>query len=349
MKKRSAAFTAMALTAWMMSLIPVFAADSEVYVFNWSEYMPDSVISDFQKETGIKVIYSTFESNEAMFAKIRLVGGKEYDLVFPTTYYVHRMRRENLLQPLDKSLIPNIKHLDPRLMDKPYDPGNEYSLPYLWGSTGIGCNSAVIPPETVKSWKDLWNPAYKGRVLLSNDLRDVFGMGLKVLGYSVNDTDPAHIEAAYGKLLALMSSVRAFASDSPKLPFLNREVNIGMIWNGEIYLAVQEDPKLRYIYPEEGVMLWADSMVIPKGARNPGAAHKLIDYVLRPEVAKVISEEVGYASPNLAAVGLMNPEVKNNPVVYPDAETVQKGEFQVDVGEAILVYQKYWEKLKTGQ
>lgn len=340
---------AMVFAVWLLSVCTGFAADEEVYVFNWSEYMPDSVLSDFRKETGIKVIYSTFESNEAMFAKIRLVGGKEYDLVFPTTYYVHRMRRENLLQPLDKNLLPNSKHLDPKLMDRPYDPGNVYSLPYLWGSTGIGCNAAAIPPETVKSWKDLWNPAYKGRVLLSNDLRDVFGMGLKVLGYSVNDTDPAHIEAAYNQLSALMPSVRAFASDSPKLPFLNREVNIGMIWNGEIYLAAQEDPKLRYIYPEEGVMLWADSMVIPKGARNAGAAHKLIDYVLRPEVAKVISEEVGYASPNLAAVEMMNPEVKNNPVVYPDAQTVNKGEFQVDVGEAILVYQKYWEKLKAGQ
>ncbi len=328
---------------------PVSAEKGEVYVYNWSEYMPDSVLSEFQKETGIKVVYTTYDSNEAMFAKVKLLKGGGYDLVFPSTYFVDRMGKEGLLQPIDKSRIPNLEHLDPGLMDKPYDPGNVYSVPYLWGSTAIGYNSAYVDQDRVTSWNDLWNPAYKGRVLLTNDLREVFGMGLKVLGYSGNDTDPAHIEAAYEKLRTLLPNVRLFASDSPKLPFLNQEVTIGMIWNGEIYMASRENPKIGYIYPKEGAMLWMDSMVIPKNARNVENAHAFINYLLRPEVAKTISEEIGYATPNTAALKLMAPEVRNNPIVYPDAETVQKGEFQVDVGEAILVYQKYWEKLKAGQ
>lgn len=318
-------------------------------LYNWSEYMPQEVLNRFTEETGIEVVYTTYDSNEAMFAKVKLLAGGGYDLVFPSTYFVDRMGKEGLIQPLDKTLIPNLKHLDPSLMDKPYDPGNVYSAPYLWGSTAIGYNSAYVDQEKVTSWNDLWNPAYQNRVLLTNDLREVLGMGLKVLGYSGNDTDPAHIEAAYEKLRTLMDNVRLFASDSPKLPFLNQEVTIGMIWNGEIYMASRENPKIGYIYPEEGAMLWMDSMVIPKGARNTANAHAFINYLLRPAVAKTISEEIGYATPNSAALRLMAPEVRNNPIVYPDAETVKKGEFQVDVGEAILVYQKYWEKLKTGQ
>ncbi len=325
------------------------AADPVLYVFNWSEYMPDRVLSDFQKESGIRVIYSTYDSNEAMFAKISLLKGNEYDLVFPSTYFVHRMRKENLLQPLDKTQLTNLKNLDPKLLNKEYDPENTFSVPYLWGSTAIGYNTEMIAPENIKSWNDLWNPAYKGKVLLSNDLRDVFGVSLKLLGYSVNDTEPAHIKAAYGKLRELLPNVRLFASDSPKQPFLNREVSIGMIWNGEMYMAAQEEPVFRYAYPQEGAMLWMDNMVIPKGARNAGHAHTFINYLLRPEVAKSISEEIGYASPNLAAIALMAPEVRNNPTVYPGEEIMAKGEFQTDVGEAILLYQKYWEKLKTGQ
>ena len=284
---------------------PALAENGEVYVYNWSEYMPDSVLSDFQKETGIKVVYTTYDSNEAMFAKVKLLEGGGYDLVFPSTYFVDRMGKEGLIQPLDKSRIPNMKHLDPSLMDKPYDPGNVYSVPYLWGSTAIGYNSAYVDREKVTSWNDLWDPAYKGRVLLTNDLREVFGMGLKVLGYSGNDNDPAHIAAAYEKLRTLMDNVRLFASDSPKLPFLNQEVTIGMIWNGEIYMAAQENPKIGYIYPKEGAMLWMDSMVIPKNARNVENAHAFIDYLLRPDVAKTISEEIGYATPNTAALKRM--------------------------------------------
>lgn len=334
----------------MLFLLPVpgAAAEERVVVFNWSEYMPDAVLAQFEKETGIQVVYSTYDSNEAMYAKVKLMDAGGYDVVFPSTYFVNRMRREGLLAPLDKSRLPNLKHLDPALLDKPYDPGNAYSVPYLWGTTAIGVNAAMTDASRIRSWRDLWRPEFKGRVMLSDDLRDVFGMALLLLGHSANSTNPAEIEAAYRELARLMPGVRVFESGSPKQPFLNQEVAIGMIWNGEVYMAAKENPDIRYVYPEEGALVWVDSMVILKNAANVENAHAFIDFLMRPEVAAAIGEEIGYASPNAAAVALMDPSLRTDPVVYPPQETISKGEFQLDVGEAILVYQKYWQKLKSG-
>ena len=333
----------------LMLVFPALAlaGDKVVYIYNWTEYMPDQVLSGFTKETGIRVKYATFESNESMYAKVRLLKGKGYDLVFPSTYFVHKMRNEGLLSPIDRTKLPHFKHLDPALLDKPYDPRNSYSIPYLWGSTAIGVNRQYVKEGTVTSWQDLWKPAFKNRVLLTDDLREVFGLGLKLKGYSVNDTDPAHIREAYEALVDLLPNIRLFASDSPKQPFLNHEVYLGMIWNGEVYMAAQEMPEMAYIYPKEGAIFWVDSMVIPKNAENRDNAHAFIDYILRPEIAKLICEEIGYASPNKTAVSMLPPELKNNPTVYPDRSDLEKGEFQTDVGEALLVLETYWEKLKT--
>lgn len=337
-----------ALGLLLLLAAPVAAAPKQLVVFNWSEYMPDAVLAQFEKETGIRVVYSTYDSNEAMYAKVKLMDAGGYDVAFPSTYFVNRMRREGLLARLDKSRLPNFRHLDPALLDKPYDPDNAYSVPYLWGTTGIGVNAGMTEADRIGSWRDLWRPEFKGRVMLSDDLRDVFGMALRLLGHSANSTDPAQIEAAYRELARLMPAVRVFDSGSPKQPFLNQEVAIGMIWNGEAYMAGKENPDIRYIYPEEGAMVWVDSMVILKNAANTENAHAFIDFLMRPEVAAVISEEIGYASPNAAAVKLMDASVRTDPVVYPPEEIIAKGEFQLDVGDAILEYQKYWQKLKSG-
>ena len=321
-------------------------SEEEVYVYNWAEYMPDAVIQKFQEETGIKVIYSTYDNNETMFAKMKILKGEGYDIVVPSTYYVHKMIRNGLIQPLDKSKLKNFKNLDPNLLNKPFDPENKYSVPYLWGSTAVGINSEVIPVQSVTKYADLWKPEYAGKILLTDDLREVFGMAFKVLGYSCNDTDPAHLAEAGVKLKELFPRVKAFNADSPKQPFLNKEVDIGLIWNGEAYMASQENSSIAYVYPEEGVMLWVDSMVIPASAKHVENAHKFIDFLLRPEIAAMISEEIGYASPNREALKEMPPELRDNPIVYPDESLIQKGEFQLDIGDAITQYEKLWEELK---
>jgi spermidine/putrescine transport system substrate-binding protein len=329
---------------------PLFAADDNVVnVYNRSEYMPEEVLQKFTGETGIKVNYATYDSNEVMYAKLKTLQGEGYDLVVPSTYFVNRMRNEAMILKLDKSRLPNLQYLDPNLLNKPYDPENEYSVPYLWGTTGIGYNSKVIKPGTIRHYKDLWDPQYKGKVLLLDDIREVFGMALKVLGHSINDTDERHIRDAYEKLKELMPNVKIFNAESPKVFFLEEEVTVGLVWNGEIYKANKENPDIKYLYPVEGGSLWMDNLVIPRGAKNVDNAYLLIDFLLRPEVAKMVSEGLGYATPNKAALALLPKEFRDLRMVFPIQEDLKSSEFQIDVGEAMSYYERYWELLKAGR
>ncbi|HMX52596.1 extracellular solute-binding protein [Plasticicumulans sp.] len=334
-----------------LACAPARAADERTLVlYNWAEYMPRPVLKQFTKETGIKVRYSTYDNNEAMFAKLKAVeasGG--YDLVVPSSYYVTRMRAAGMLQPLDKNRLPNLKNLDPRLLDKPYDPGNAYSVPYLWGASGIAVDSARIDPATVTSWADLWKPEYRGRLMLLDDLREVFGIALKLDGRSINSRDPDEIRAAYEKLLELRPNVKVFNAESPKSVLLSGEVRIGQIYNGEAWMAEQANPKIRFVIPKEGPLLWVDNLVIPKSARHVEEAHAFIDFVLRPEIAKQIAEEVGYTTPNLAARALLAKKVRDSRTAYPSDADLERGEFQTDVGDALPLYEQYWSKLKAAR
>lgn len=320
----------------------------ELYVYNWTEYLPEDAIALFEQETGVKVIYSTFDSNETMYAKVKLVGGEGYDIVVPSVYYVSKMARENLLATIDKSRLTNFGQLNPALLDQGYDPDNVYSVPYLWGGTGLLYDTRVSGGE-LSSWNSLWNEKYQGRVLLQDDVRDVFGVGLLLTGHSINTTDPAEIEEAYELLTQLAPGVLVYNSDSPKVPFLNEEVVIGTAWNGEAYMAMEENGSFDFAWPDEGAPLWMDSFVVLKGARNYDNALKFIDFMLRPDIAAMCSEEYGYATPNLGGIELLPREVSENPVVFPPDEVVARSEFQGDVGEAITVYEKYWEMLRAGQ
>lgn len=321
-------------------------------LYNWSEYMPQQIIDGFEEETGITVNYTTFDSNEAMYAKIKLLDdSSQYDLAVPSTYYVEKMAKEGLLQEIDKSKLTNFNNLDTSFVNTKVDPENKYSIPYLWGSTGLAINGDVVDPASVNSWSDLWRPEFAGQVMLTNDMREVFGMALMTLGYSGNSTNPDEIKAAYEQLTKLMPSVKTFNSDAARMPYIEGETNVGMIWNGEAVMANDEGlTSLEYKYPSEGAILWMDNFVIPKNAAHVDAALKFIDYVLRPENAQVISDEIGYATPNKAAREQMPDEIKNNPAIYPDAATLARSEFQEDVGDdALQVYQQFWDKLKANR
>ncbi len=333
---------------WIVLQSSTVLASGKVYVYNWTEYIPDTVLQQFTEETGIKVIYTTYESNEAMYAKLKLIKGEGYDLVFPSTYFVSKMRTEGMLQPLNADLVPNMSLLDQTLMDQEFDPGNAYSIPYMWGSTGIAVNTDVIPAQEIRSWKDLWRKEYRGQVLLQDDVREVFHMALKIKGYSSNSRNPEEIEQAYELLRELMPNVLLFNSDSPRLPYLAGEVNVGMIWNGEAWMAQQENSAIAYIYPSEGANFWVDSFVIPIGAKNIENAHAFINFMLRPDIAKACVEENGFATPVVKALELLDDTVRSSEVIFPPAHIVEAGEFQTDVGEALSVYQMYWEKLRSG-
>lgn len=335
--------------AVLLFAVQCLAASKELYVYNWSEYMPDSVLDDFRKETGIKVVMSTYDSNEALYAKMKMVDGKGYDLIVPSTDYVSRMHQDGLLRPLDKDLLPNLVNLDSHLLNQAFDPGNVYSVPYMWGSTAIAVNSKDPAAATVTSFADLWNPELRGKLLLPNDMRTVLGIGLKRLGYSLNELDQARVEEACDLLLPLMDSVRVFDSDSPKQALLNNEVQVAVLWNGEAYIALGENPDIHYIYPPEGFSLWIDNMCIPKNAVNIENAHLFMDYLMRPEVAAFICQELGYSSPNTKARELLPQEVRESEVVYPSDEIMQRGEFEISLDSAVKFYEESWVKLKTGR
>lgn len=323
----------------------VFANELNVYI--WSEYIPDHVLQKFIEESGIKVNLSTYDNNESLYAKVKLLHNSKsgYDLVMPSTYFVSKMKNEGLLMELDKSKINNFKDIDNDLLNKSFDPENRYSIPYFWGSTALCYNSKYVK-EKVDSFNILFDSKYAHKILLTNDVREVFHVALKLLGYSGNDTNKEHIKQAYKKLKKLIPNVKIFNSASPKLNYINEEVIIGLNHNGEAYVASLENPDIKYTYPKEGVILWVDSFTIPTNAKNIENSYKFINFLLRPEIAKEISQTVGFATTSKAAKVLLPKEILNNPTIYPPEDIKNKGEFQDDIGDAIVTYEKYWEMLK---
>ncbi|WP_027178987.1 extracellular solute-binding protein [Maridesulfovibrio bastinii] len=336
------------LTLLLLAFCSSAFAGEELVLYNWSSYMPAEVLEQFTKETGIKVTEVTYDSNEAMYAKIKMVSDHGYDLIVPSTDFVIRMREQGLLHKLDKKLLPNMKNLNPRFVGQDFDKNNDYSVPYFWGSSGIAVNADFVSVDEVSSIKDLLNPELKGRILLLNDVRGVFAIALKANGYSVNDRDPEHIKQAFEFLKKLLPSVKVFDSDSPKQAMLSNEVLVGQLWNGEAFVANSENEAIQYVYPKEGYSLWMDHFCIPRGARHVENAHKFINFILRPDISAEIAEELGYSSPNAEAVKLLPENIRNNPICYPDDETLSRGEFEVGLGDATKIYEQYWMKLKTG-
>lgn len=319
----------------------------QVIVYNWSEYIPQDVLDNFTKETGIKVVYSTFESNEAMYAKVKLLRGKSYDVVVPSGYFVDLMRRDKLIRELDHTKLSNFGALDPKLLNQEYDPGNKYSVPYMWGAVGLAYNSKHIPKGSLTRWNQLLTPEFKGKIILTDDLRDAFGLALRATGHSVNATDPKAITDSYDFLAKLKPSVRVFDVTAIKQALISEEVWVGPIWNGDFLVAKEENEALDFVFPEEGAVLWADCFVIPSGAENVENAYAFINYMLRPEVAVRCIEEYKYSSPNLKSLELLPDALRANPILVPGDKELYNAEFTTGIGEALGEYEKYWEKVKT--
>lgn len=325
----------------------VFANDKIVNIYNWAGYLPAKVIRLFEKETGIKVNYTTFESNQILYAKLKANPNIGYDIVVPTTYIVDRMRKEKMLLPLDKAKIPNFNNLDPKLLNKSFDPNNKFSVPYLWGTTGILINTKYYALDDVKTWQDLWQKKYRNKILALNDMRDMYNIAFKILGYSINDQDPQHIKEAYLLLKSLLPNIKAFADNATKQMYINKEANIGVVASGDAYIINKEDKYFQYIYPKDGANIWFDSMVIPVGAKHVENAYKFINFILRPEIAKMISLQVGYATPNIAARKIMPISLQKNRILNPTAQDLQNTQVETDISQqAAKLYLYYWNLLK---
>jgi spermidine/putrescine transport system permease protein len=313
-----------------------------VNVFNWSEYLPTSVIEKFEEETGIKVNYDTYSSNEEMMAKLS-AGNTGYDISVASTYFIEIMRKQDMLQPLDKDEIPNIKNIGENFLGTDADPNDEFSVPYMWGKAVIAYNSELVDEE-VTEYEDLFRDEFENGLVLLDDQRTILGAMLSMLGYSQNSTSEDEINAARDKLIELRKNIKAFDSDSPKTLLVSEEVKAGIVWGAEAVLAQSEKPAIKIVYPKKGMNLWQDNFVIPKAAPHPSNAHKFIDFILRPEISAEISEEYPYGNPNTEALKLLPEDIKKSLEVPQEA--LDNGEYNIDVGDATRLYDRAWSEVK---
>ena len=319
----------------------------KVIIYNWSDYMPAGVLQDFTEETGIEVEYSTYDSNEVMFAKLGILEGRGYDVIVPSTDFVEKMYKEGLLHEIDKELVDNLKYLDKGLLNRGYDPHNKYSIPYLFGSTAIAVNSNKIDATKIKYWHDLWDKKWNRSLLFIDDMRSIFHMAFKINGHSSNSQNKEEIKQAYELLKPLMKNFKILTGDKPGDRFLNNDVYLGTLWNGEAADAQSVNSAIKYIYPKEGAIFWIDSFVIPSQASNIENAHTFINYMLRPDIAIRCVNELGYATPNVTAKMFLDDNIKKNPIIFPPQNLLEKAEFPRDVGNLLKTYSLYWDKLKT--
>jgi spermidine/putrescine transport system permease protein len=320
------------------------APKEELNIFNWSEYLPQSVIDKFEATYGIKVNYSTFSSNEEMLAKL-MAGGSQYDLVVASDYMVEILTKQDLLQEVDIKNIPNFKNLDESVLNLSFDPGNKYSLPYMWGDACIAVDTSKVKTE-VKTYADLWKPEFKNSIVVLDDQRAIIGMALKKLGYSINETSPEALAKAQKELETLQANIKAYDSDSPKTLLINGEAKIGFVWGAEASLAKRENPNIQAIIPEEGLFLQQDNFVIPKDSKNIKAAETFMNFILEPEISLEISKEFPYANPNKAAQALMDEDMLSDIAIYPPVESVKTGEHLKDIGSSAELFDKIWSEIK---
>ena len=322
-----------------------------VSFYNWGDYIDPDVLATFEEECGVDVIYDTFSSNEDLLAKLQ-GGASGYDLIVPSDYMVDIMIQLGLLKELDHAHIPNMTNINANFLDQPYDPGNVYSVPYLWGVAGIGydADKVTTPPTSLAA---LFDPAqaeqYAGKISLLNDSRETIGAALKYLGYSMNSTDPAQLEEAKQVLLAVKPFVLTFDSDTYSDIVVSGETVISHGWNGGFATAIAENPdrNFAFVIPEEGLTLFIDNLAIPASAPNAYTAEVLINFLHEPDIAAKISEAVLYASPNDAAVELLPDEIKNNSGIYPPQEALANTEYLNDVGEATQLSERIWTEIKA--
>lgn len=290
-------------------------AAEELNLFGWSEYVPQPVLDGFTKETGIKVNFETFASNEELLSKL-IAGGGHYDLIQPSDYAAEAMIRQKLLLAFDPAKIPNLKNLDPAFLHRPHDRDSKYTVPYMSGTVGIVVNTDKVK-EPITGYRDVFQPKHKDRIVVLNDNREILSWALDTLGLPTNEITTENMAKARPLIAEWIQLIKLFDSDSPKTALLNGDVDLGIVWSGEAAILWKENKKFQYVIPKEGAHQFLDVMAIPAGAKNIDAAHKFIDYLLRPEVSVLISDAFPYTNPNAEARKLLKPEQLENPASYP--------------------------------
>lgn len=333
-----AAITSLAVT--------LHAADKQLNLYIWSEYLPDSVVKKFTDKTGIKVNIDTYDANEALEAKLQS-GVAGYDLVIPSDYMVRKLIVQKLIQPIDHAKFTNFKNLDPRFLNKKFDPENKYSVPYFWGTTGLGYNKQKIKGP-VDSWQVLFDPANKGQILMLDDMRECFAIALKLQGKSLNSTDAAALKKSAAMLKEQKKLVKTYNSGDFANILAAGDVNFAHGYNGQIAKSVSEHPdKLAYVVPKEGATFWMDSTCIPTKAAHLDATYQFINFIHEPEINAEIVNAMSYASANKPAQKFIKPEILNDIAIYPTDDIINRCEFIEDIGEAVTTLDEYWTEIKA--
>lgn len=320
------------------SQAPAASGEKVLNIFTWATYFPDDILAEFNQQTGIKINYTNFDSNEEMLMKLQ--AGGEYDLVLASDYIIDTARQEGLLLKLDKSKIPNFANINAAFQGNYYDPQNEYTVPYSAGVPLIVYNPAMTGVE-VKGFADLWNPEFKDSVVVMDDMRNVIGLTLKQMGKSLNETDPAVLEQAKAKLMELKPNIRSLDYNTPYNLMISGETAVGYMFTSQVITALNENPDLKVVYPEEGFGFGIDSCFIPAKAPHADNAHAFLDFILDAKRSAHITDQIFYISCNTAA----KPYLSDQRLTIPD-DAAKNGEFIKNVGEAEQTYNDIWMEFK---
>ena len=344
MKKIVSLLLALALFAGV-SLSLVQAEEEKILnLFTWATYIDDDTLARFTEQTGVKVNYTHFSSNEEMLLKMS-APGNEFDVILASDYAINMLRKDGKLQKLDHSLLPNYSNLDPAFLGQYYDENNEYTVPYTAGTPLIVYNPDLVDIE-ITGYEDLWNPALKDSIVVIDDARNIVGITLKTLGYSFNTTNDEELAQAREKLMALRPNIRAFNYDTPHNDMISGEVSVGYMFTPFVLLAMDGNPNLKVVYPKEGMGFGIDSLVIPANAPHPKNAHLLFNYLLDSQVAGNTAGMQYYLSPVKTAYEFIPDYLRDNPAIRIPAEILGETEFIMDVGEYESKFQEIWAEFK---
>ena len=334
------------------------SGSNELYVYNWGEYIDEDVIDQFEEETGIKVIYDMFETNEEMYPVIE-AGGVNYDVVCPSDYMIQKMRENDLLAEINFDNVPNLDQIDPTYleMSKSFDPENKYSVPYTWGTVGILYNTKRLEElgmDVPTKWSDLWDERLDGEILMQDSVRDAFMVALKKDGYSMNSDNEDELQQAKQDLIDQKPLVQAYVIDQVRDKMIGGEAAIGVIYSGEMLYIQNEvkelglDYNLNYVLPEEGTYIFIDCWVVPKNAKHKENAEKWINFLCRPDIAKKNFEYITYSTPNKGAFDLLDADLQNNKALFPDIDNLKNAEVLQYLGNEVDdLYNEAWKEVKA--
>lgn len=316
-------------------------------VYNWGDYIDESVIGEFEKKYGIKVNYETYATNEDMYVKVKS-GATDYDVLIPSDYMISKMIKENMLEKIDFNNVPNYKYIDEKFKGLDFDEKNEYSVPYMWGVVGIVYNKKMVT-EPVDSWNILWDEKYRNQILMLDSQRESIGVALQKLGYSLNSTEKEKLEQAKQELIKQKPLVLAYVGDEIKDKMIAGEAALGIIWAGDAVFMKKQNPDLEFVVPKEGSNLFVDSMVIPKTSKHKKEAEMFINFMCETEIAKKNTEYIGYSTPHKEAYKQLDEETRNDKTAYPDDEIIKRCEIYKDLSDMLKEYDRIWTEVKAAK